>query len=485
MTAPVHAPRPARASLPALDGRLPARRLLPALLVLALTGCAIGPDYRRPALDTPAQFRAVEGWKAAAPADAIERGAWWELYGDAELNALIRRLEDSNQSLAAAEAAWRQARALARGARAAFLPTLDGGAAASRSGTAEGVAKSYDASLGASWEPDVWGKLRRQLEADEAGLAASAADLAAVRLSQQAELVQSYLQLRVVDEQIRLLDATLEAYRRSLRLSDNQYRAGLVPKSDVTQAQTQLKSTEAQRIDLDYQRAQLEHAIAVLLGASPASLRLAARDGLPALPGLPPALPSSLLERRPDVAGAERRVIAANAEIGVARAAWFPDLTLSASGGYRSAQLAEWISAPNRFWSIGPQFAMTLFDGGRIRAGVEQAEARYDETVADYRQTVLDALREVEDRLVQLAVAEREADARRAALDAARESLRLIDNQYRAGTVDYLSVASAQTAALSSERSLLDLQGSRLIASVQLIAALGGGWQGLEASAGE
>ena len=223
----------------------------------------------------------------------------------------------------------------------------------------------------------------------------------------------------------------------------------------------------------------------MLLGASPASLRLAARDGLPALPGLPPVLPSSLLERRPDVAGAERRVIAANAEIGVARAAWFPDLTLSASGGYRSAQLAEWISAPNRFWSIGPQFAMTLFDGGRIRAGVEQAEARYDETVADYRQTVLDALREVEDRLVQLAVAEREADARRAALDAARESLRLIDNQYRAGTVDYLSVASAQTAALSSERSLLDLQGSRLIASVQLIAALGGGWQGLEASAEE
>lgn len=453
------------------------RSLLPTLLALALGGCALAPDYQRPDLDTPAQFAALAGWKPAAPADTLERGAWWTLYDDVELDALMTRLEQRNQDLRAAEAAWRQARALVQDSRAALAPRIDAGADVSRSASGDSLGKRYDASLGVRWELDVWGRLRSQLQADRASLAASAADLAAVRLSLQSELAQSYLQLRVIDEQIRLLDATLVAFERSLRLVDNQYRAGLVPKSDVTQAQTQLQNTRAQRIDLDYQRARFEHALAVLLGEAPSHFRLAVREGLPALPGLPPALPSRLLERRPDVAGAERRVMAANAEIGVARAAFFPDLTLSANGGYRSAQLADWISAPNRLWSIGPQFAMTLFDGGRLRAGVEQAEARYDQTVADYRQTVLEALQEVEDRLVQLSVAEREAEARALALSAARESLRLIDSQYRAGTIDYLSVASAQTSALSSERSLLDLQGSRLLASVQLIAALGGGWQ--------
>ncbi|MCL7463146.1 efflux transporter outer membrane subunit [Pseudomonas sp. NW5] len=459
--------------------RVPARYGLPVLLVVALGGCSLGPAYQRPALQTPAQFHALPGWKPAAPADTEARGPWWQLFGDAELNALMVRFEARNQDLIAAEAAWRQARALVRDSRAALLPSVTGDAGVSRSASGARTDKQYDASLGVRWELDLWGRLRGQVQADRARLAASEADLAALRLSLQSELAQIYLQLRVVDEQIRLLDATLEAFARSLRLSENQYRAGLVPKSDVSQAQTQLQNTRAQRIDLDYQRAQLELALAVLLGEAPAGVRLAPRNGLPALPALPVAVPSQLLERRPDVAGAERRVMAANAEIGVARAAWFPDLSLSAAGGYRGAQLAEWISAPNRVWSIGPQLAMTLFDGGRIRAGVEQAEARYDQTVADYRQTVLEALREVEDRLVQLTVAERETQARRAALEAARESLRLIDSQYRAGTVDYLSVASAQTSALTSERNLLDLQGSQLLASVQLIAALGGGWAGL------
>jgi len=327
-----------------------ARTLVSLLLAGVLGGCALGPDYQRPELAAPAQFKQVEGWKAAAPADVLERGNWWALYGDAELNALAERLQLSNQNLAAAEAQYRQARALVRSARASFYPTLSGSAGVTRAGqgggdstirTVDGVtvsgsgassiSKSYDLSLNAAWELDLWGKLRRGLEASRAEFEASAADLAAARLSLQSELVQNYLQLRILDEQKRLLDATVAAYARSLRLTENQYRAGIVPKSDVTQATTQLKSTQAQAIDLEWQRAQLEHAIAVLVGVSPAELSIAPRESLPALPEVPVALPSQLLERRPDVAAAERRVMAANAQIGVAEAAWFPDLSISAT----------------------------------------------------------------------------------------------------------------------------------------------------------
>ena len=473
-----------------------ARTLVSLLLVGALGGCALGPDYQRPQLVAPAQFKQVEGWKSAAPADALERGNWWSLYGDAELDALVERLQVSNQNLAAAEAQYRQARALVRSARASFYPTLSGSAGVTRSGqgggdstirTADGVtvsgsgasriSKSYDLSLNAAWELDIWGKLRRGLEASRAEFQASAADLAAVRLSLQSELVQNYLQLRILDEQRRLLDATVAAYARSLRLTENQYRAGIVPRSDVSQATTQLKSTQAQAIDLQWQRAQLEHAIAVLVGVSPAELSIAPRDDLPELPEVPVALPSQLLERRPDIAAAERRVMAANAQIGVAEAAWFPDLTISASGGYRGSSFADWIEVPNRFWSLGPQLALTLFDGGARRAELERSEAAYDQTVAQYRQAVLDSFREVEDYLVQLRVLEQESGVQQEALDAARESLRLIENQYRAGTVDFNSVVNVQATALTNERSNLTLLGSRLTASVQLIAALGGGWQ--------
>lgn len=339
------------------------------------------------------------------------------------------------------------------------------------------ISKNYDLSLNASWELDVWGKLRRGLESNRAAFEASAADLAAVRLSLQSELVQSYLQLRVLDEQQRLLDATVAAYQRSLRLTENQYRAGIVPRSDVAQALTQLRSTEAQAIDLQWQRAQLEHAIAVLIGVPPSDVSIARRESLPTLPQVPASVPSQMLERRPDVAAAERRVIAANAEIGVAKAAWFPDLTLSASGGYRGSSFADWVNLPNRFWSVGPQLALTLFDGGRRSAESERVEAAYDQTVAQYRQAVLDSFREVEDYLVQQSVLGREAEVQSQALDAARESLRLIENQYRAGTVDYNSVVNVQATALSNERSSLTLLGSRLTASVQLITALGGGWE--------
>ncbi|WP_313288924.1 efflux transporter outer membrane subunit [Stutzerimonas nitrititolerans] len=471
-------------------------RPLPALIMaLSLSACTLGPDYQRPELQTPVAFKQAEGWKLAAPSDHVLGDAWWQLYDDAELNALVEKLNLSNQDLAVAEAQYRQARALVRGARAGFFPSLTGNAGKTRSGRGVGssttrlpdgstvtssggggISQSYDLSFAASWELDLWGRLRRGLESSRATMQASSADLAAVRLSLQSELVQNYLQLRVLDAQQRLLDATVLAYARSLRISENQYRAGIVGRADIAQARTQLKSTEAQAIDLRYQRAQLEHAIAVLIGVPPAEFALAEVDALPQLPEVPSLLPSQLLERRPDVAAAERDVMAANAEIGVAKTAWFPNLSLSAAGGYRSGTLDNWIETPNRFWSIGPEFAMTLFDGGLIRSQIEQAEASYDQTVASYRQTVLNSFREVEDNLVQLRVMAEEAVVQQEALEAAQESLRLIENQYRAGTVDFLSVATVQTTALNNERTNLTLLGSRLTSSVQLITALGGGW---------
>ena len=460
-----------------------------AILALSLGACTLGPDYQRPALPQAAEFKEAEGWKAAAPADLLQRGDWWTLFGDAQLDALVGRLNVSNQNLAAAEAQYRQARALVRGARSQLFPTVGGSAGATRAGQgassvsggqnsagAGGVSESYSVGLDASWELDVWGRLRRNLEANRASMQASAADLAAVRLSLQSELVQTYLQLRVMDEQQRLLNQSVEAFARSWRLTQNQYDAGIVPKSDVTQALTQLRSTEAQALDLQWQRAQMEHAIAVLTGVPPSELNIAERDDIPELPAVPLALPSQLLERRPDIASAERQVIAANAQIGVAEAAWYPDLTLSASGGYQNSSFGNLLSLPNRFWSLGPQLALTLLDFGARRADLEAAEAAYDQTVANYRQTVLDSSREVEDNLVQLRVLAAEAVVQRQALEAAQESLRLIENQYRAGTVDFLSVATVQTSALNNERTYLTLLGDQLTATVQLIAALGGGW---------
>lgn len=457
-------------------------------LILLLSACAVGPDYHTPEMATPVQFKAAEGWRQAAPSDAMARGAWWEIYGDAQLNALVQRLNTSNQTVAQYEAQFRQARALVRSSRAAFFPTLDlstsktrssqgtGSSSSSLSNSSSGIRDTYNAQLGVSWEADIWGRLRRGLEADTASAQASLADLAAMQLSLQSELVQNYLQLRVIDEQKRLLDATVEAYQRSLTMTQNQYRAGISGRDAVAQAQTQLKSTQADLIDLAWQRAQFENAIAVLMGTAPADFNLAASTSVPALPQIPVGVPSQLLERRPDIAAAERSIMAANANIGVAKAAYYPDLTLSLSGGYSSSTLANWISLPNRFWSVGPQLALTLFDGGQRSAEVERSEAVYDQTVAQYRQTVLDGFQEVENYMVQLQVYEQEAGVRQEALEAARESLRLTSNQYKAGLIGYLDVVNVQATALSNERSVLNVLQSRLVASVQLIAALGGGW---------
>ena len=457
------------------------------LCALMLSACTVGPDYKKPEMATPAHFKQAEGWTQAAPSDALARGAWWEIYGDAQLNDLVEKLNRSNQTVAQYEAQYRQAAALVRSSRGSLFPSLDLTTSKNRSsqgrGSSTGVSGSsgeirdtYNAQLGVSWEADIWGKLRRGLEANEANAQASLADLASMQLSLQSQLVQNYLQLRVIDEQKRLLESTVEAYQRSLNLTQNQYRAGVSGRDAVAQAQTQLKSTQADLIDLAWQRAQFENAIAVLMGQPPADFNLPTVATVPALPQVPAQLPSQLLERRPDIAAAERSVMAANARIGVAKAAYYPDLTLSMSGGYTSSTFSNWISLPNRFWSVGPQLAMTLFDGGQRSAEVDRTEAVYDQTVAQYRQTVLNGFKEVEDYMVQLRVYEQEADVRAEALDAARDSLRLTSNQYKAGLIGYLDVVNVQATALSNERSVLTLLQSRLIASVQLIAALGGGW---------
>ncbi|QPL30083.1 efflux transporter outer membrane subunit [Pseudomonas fragi] len=464
--------------------------LAPAISIALLSGCAIGPDYQRPQTAAPLEFKQAAGWTQANPSDSLARGAWWELYGDQQLNALVEKLNSANQSVAQSEAQFRQAQALVRSARGAFLPSADlsvgktrssqgtGSSNSSLTSSSSGIRDTLNAQVGVSWEADVWGKLRRGLEANEASAEASLADLAAMRLSQQSELVQNYLQLRVIDEQKRLLEATVEAYQRSLKMSENQYRAGISGKDAVAQAQTQLRNTQASLIDLIWQRAQFENAIAVLTGHAPAGFNLAEIKDVPKLPQIPVSLPSQLLERRPDIASAERSVIAANANIGVAKAAYYPDFSLSLSGGYSSSQYQDWISVPNRFWSVGPKISLPLFDGGQRSAEVDRNEAVYDQTVAKYRQTVLDGLREVENYMVQLKVLGDETVVQEQALDSARESLRLTTNQYKAGLIAYLDVVSVQTTALSTERSVLNLLQSRLIASVQLIAALGGGWDG-------
>jgi NodT family efflux transporter outer membrane factor (OMF) lipoprotein len=401
-------------------------------------------------------------------------------------------LQTSNLNILQAEAQYRQAQALLQSARSGFFPVAGTSASATRSGSGsnggngsigagsfggDSSNNQYTLTGSVSWEPDLWGRVRRTVESSRAGLQASAADVATMRLSMQSTLAQTYFQLRVVDAEQRLLQQTVDAYARSLTITTNRYQAGIAAQADVAVSRTQLENTRTQRLALEWQRAQLEHAIAVLLGQPPSSFDLDSADVLGTVPVIPVGLPSQLLQRRPDVAAAERRAAEANAQIGVAEAAWFPDLTLSAQAGYRSGQWAQWLSAPASFWALGPALALTIFDGGARQAQVEQARAAFDVQAVGYRQTVLTALREVEDFLVQLYVLGQEQVTQGRALDAARESLRLTQNQYEAGLIDYLSVVQVQTTALSTERAALQLTADRLVASVQLIAALGGGWE--------
>lgn len=463
------------------------------VLALALLGgCAVGPDYQRPAVDVGTGYKESQGWIRAVPSDAALRGDWWKLYEDPELNRLMDELLASNLSIAQAEAQYRQAQALVQSARSAFFPTVGVDASMSRSGSGSGSSNSsgsnfsgngngasnqYTLTGSVSWEPDLWGKVRRDVESNRAGEQASAADLANTRLSMQSTLAQSYFQLRALDAEKRLYEQTVAAYERSLKTTQNRLAVGMVSQSDVAAARTQLENAKVQQLALNWQRAQLEHALAVLVGKTPSAFTLTPEKTTVTVPDIPVAVPSVLIQRRPDVAAAERRTAEANAKIGVAQAAWFPDLTLSAQGGYRSGQWAQWLTAPFNFWSLGPSLALTLFDGGARQAQVDQARAAYDAQVAAYRLTVLTAMREVEDYLVQVHVLGQEQQAQNRALEAARESLRLTLNQYNAGMIDYLSVVQVEATALSAERSALSMNADRLVASVQLIAALGGGWQ--------
>jgi NodT family efflux transporter outer membrane factor (OMF) lipoprotein len=459
-----------------------------ALVVLALAACSVGPDYVRPQMDeAPTVFKEGQNWKPAQPSELTADGKWWEMFGDAQLNALVGQVDISNQNLALAEANFRSAMALVQTSRAAYSPTLDATASAtrSRSGSSSsnssssnnaGVRNSYSFALNASWEADVWGRVRRDVEASQASAQASAADLAATRLSAQAQLAQNYLQLRVLDAQQKLLEETVEAYQRSYQLTKNQYAVGMVAKSDVIQAQSQLNSAQASALDNGVSRAQIEHAIALLVGKTPSTFTLPKAPLEATAPPIPQGLPSMLLERRPDVAAAERRVAAANAKIGVAKAAYFPSLTLSASGGYQSSSFADWFSLPGRVWSLGPQLAQSIFDGGLRRAATDQAIASYDGTVAEYKQAVLTAFQEVEDNLAALRILEQEAAVQNEALLAARQAVLLVTNQYKAGTVSYVNVITAQATALSAERTALDILNRRMAASVLLAKALGGGW---------
>ena len=453
-----------------------------ALLMTLLTACAVGPDYVRPSVETPASFKESAGWKMAEPRDQEIRGKWWEIYNDPLLNSLEEQVSISNQNLAQAEARYRQASALVQEARASYFPTVTGNASigrGNRGGTnaITSTTDSHSLSASVNWELDLWGRVRRTVEANQASAQASAADLEATRLSTQAQLAQSYFQLRTVDTQQELFDRTVADYQKSLQMTQNQYAAGIVANANVVLAQTQLKSTQAQSVDLGVQRAQLEHAIALLVGKPASSFSIPHAPLTTAAPSLPVGLPSTLLERRPDIAAAERRIVAANAQIGVAKTAYYPDLTLAATGGFQSSSFANWLTLPNRFWSVGPALAMTLFDGGARRAQTDQAIAAYDASVAAYRQTVLTGFQEVEDNLVALRLLEQEAQLQDEALQASRKSVELTTNQYRSGIVSYLNVITVQTNALASERSVLDIQNRRLTASVLLIKALGGGWE--------
>lgn len=461
----------------------PLTRLSLALLLGALAGCAVGPDYQRPDAPVGEHFREarVEGaWKTAQPADLQARGAWWAAFNDGVLDELMRGLNTQNFSVQQAEARVRQAQAALSNARSGLFPQVNGTAASTRRGSGSGQTSqsgsTYDLNANVSWEVDLWGRIRRQVESGDASLQASAADMAATRLSLQSQLAQTYFQYRSAESAERLLDQTVQAYERSLQINQNRLDAGFSAQSDVAAALSQLEGARTQRLALNREKAGYQHALAVLVGRPPSQFELVPHAPWPVVPDIPVGLPSSLLERRPDVARAERRMAQANAEIGVAKAAWFPSLKLNASGGFSSSDLSEWLTAPARVWSLGPSLALTLLDFGARRAKVEQAEAGYDEQVAAYRQTVLTALKEVEDALSDLNGLGLEQASQARALAAARESLQLTRNQFDAGLVDYLSLAQTETTAFSAERQALDLESQRLRAAVKLLVALGGGW---------
>ena len=472
-----------------LRSRLPVAVAAALLTAAVSAGCAVGPNYHRPSAPVPQRFKEAEGWKPAEPREAASGSQWWSVYDDATLDSLEKQVEVSNQTLKASEAAWREAVAIVSAARAGFLPTVGVVATGSRSGgpgsaRGSGVtppvavhpANQFELNGTGSWDIDVWGRIRRTVESDVANARASEADLAAARLSAQAQLAIDYIALRVADEQQQLLEETVEAYKRSLEITENQYHVGVVAKADVITAETQLHGAESQRIAIGVTRATLEHAIAVLIGKGPGDFSLPPATLGTVVPVIPLGVPSALLERRPDIAAAERRMAAANAQIGVAVSAYFPDLTLNGSFGYVSNVVSGLVKAPNNLWSFGGSATDTLLDFGARPAQVRQARATYDAAVALYRQTVLTAFEQVEDELATLRILEQQVQVQEQTVKSANLAVQLTLNQYKAGTIAYTSVVTAQTIAFADAQTLLNIRQTRLIASVSLIEALGGGW---------
>ncbi len=465
------------------------------LLVLLLAGCTVGPKYIKPAVPTtptyreeaPGSFKESDQWQPARPGDQISRGNWWEIFGDSELNKLEEQIASSNQNLKVAEARFRQARAAIRFNRASQFPTISTSPNASYVKSSDFSpnfpSKIQHSSKGdfvlpfdLSYELDLWGRVRRSVAAAREEAQATAADYETAKLSLEAELALDYFELRSADAQKQLLDDTVKAYTDNLQLTLNRFKGGVAPKADVAQAQTQLDTTRVQDTDVTVQRAQFEHAIAILIGKPPAEFSLAAAPLNYQPPSTPIGLPSELLQRRPDIAAAERRVAEANQQIGIARAAYFPTVTLGGTAGFSGAQGSNWFTWPSGFWAAGPALAQTLFDAGRRRATSESARANYDATVATYRQTSLTAFQEVEDNVAALRILENETQQQQQAVASSQESLQLFTNRYKGGVDTYLQVITAQTIELANERNAIDIQRRRLDASVLLIKALGGGW---------
>jgi NodT family efflux transporter outer membrane factor (OMF) lipoprotein len=461
---------------------------------LLMTGCAVGPQYSRPALPAPAAFKELppdsfketKEWKAAQGGQLVPLPAkWWEAFGDPLLNQLEEEAAVGNQDLKLADARFRQARATIRLNQSSKFPTVSAGSSAGSTrisanrpyapGTVP-TAGDFSLPFDISWEPDLWGRIRKNIAAARDTARAAAADSAAAVLAIQAETAYDYFELRVADAQERLLNDTVTAYTQALELTRNRFEGGASPKSEVAQAQTQLEQTRAQSTDIGVQRAQFEHAIAILLGKAPSEFSIPTAVTPLRPPVIPVGVPSQLLERRPDIASAELRVMEANEQVGLTKIAFYPTVMLSAALGLEGTSLLNWFNWPSRFWAVGPSITQTIFDGGRRKAASESAAAAYDATVAQYRQTTLTAFQQVEDSLSALRILEKESGQQRDAVVSAHESLELFQNRYRGGVDNYLQVITAQTILLANQRDEIDIQRRRMDASVMLIKALGGGW---------
>ncbi|HEV2447087.1 MAG TPA: efflux transporter outer membrane subunit [Candidatus Sulfopaludibacter sp.] len=469
------------------------RRAFLAVLGTLLAGCTVGPKYTRPAAPSapafseqpPKTYLESPGWKQAQPADTTLRADWWQLFDNPELNTLEEQVDVSNQTLKAAEARFREARALIQLNRSGLYPTISTAPSITTNRLSQngplgaghgGDFAQYMLPIDVNYELDAWGRIRRSIAAAREETQASAGDLETVRLSLHAELAVDYFEMHAADAQKHLLDETLVAYQKALELTQNRFDGGLSSRAEVAQARTQLETTRAQDVGVGVARATFQHAIAILAGRTPESLALPAMPMAPTPPVIPVGVPSQLLERRPDIAATERRMAEANEQVGIAHAAFFPALLITATGGLEGNRLVNWLAWPSRFWAVGPSLAEVIFDAGRRRAAEEGAVAAYDEAVANYRQTVLTAFQDVEDNLAALRILEEQAQAQRVAVEAASQSLDLSMNRYKGGLVTYLEVITAQSIDLQNESAEVDILRRRMDASVLLIKALGGGW---------